>query len=301
MTEPPTLHRFRHDAMACAFEVALEARDRKYAFDAAEAVFAEIDRLEGELSRFVPSSDVARIARLRDGERLRIGAEAFECLALAAEVGEATAGAFDVTFASAGGGTGDAPRLALDRGSHAVVALVDGVRVDLGGVGKGYALDRAAELLADWGIDVALLHAGASTVLALGAPSGVTSWTVALRDPRSGDPILAETLAPGVRLRDGALSGSGRSLHGAHIVDPRTGSPARGALAAWACAPSAARADALSTAFMILEPAEVEAFVGARPEVSAALALDRGGHVELLTFGKGFTPTPCGGTGEPLG
>jgi thiamine biosynthesis lipoprotein len=301
---PLSLRRFTHDAMACTFELALVCEDAAYAGQAARAAFTEIDRVERELSRFIPTSDIARINALHTGETIRLGIEGVECLQLAAQVCADTNGAFDVTYASscrteppasAGGDdrlrTGPtvsrpAAPLELDPKSRCVRARTEGVRVDLGGIGKGYAIDQVPPILRDWGIDAGLIHAGQSSVYALGAPPGAEHWRIALRDPVNQDETLEH-----VSLSNAALSGSGHLLHGNHIIDPRSGRPVVNRLGAWALAPSAALSDALSTAFMVMSPDEVTGYCETHPEVSALLLLGAGDADKQLRFGRTWTPT----------
>lgn len=275
------LQRFRHHAMATHFEVIVADVDPVRAAQAAEEVFREIDVLEAELSRFRPGSDICQIRSLRAGESLVIGLATFDCLALAQDVSAATGGAFDVTIGplfrlwrdddgrplvpsseaieAALRRTGS--RLyELDEDSLTLTVHADHLECDLGGIGKGYALDQAARLLDDWGIEAALLNAGDSTVLARRPPSDAAAWTIAAGDSPTGP----------VRLVDAALSGSGFDVKGAHIIDPRTGRPVEptpGNEFAWARAPGAALADALSTAFTIMRRDEIEALCGAEPEI----------------------------------
>jgi len=91
------VHRFAHEAMAAPFEVFIAGEDREYARSFATTAFAEIDRLEGELSKFVETSDVSQINALRKGGSARVGIAAFECLQRAREAYDLTQGAFDVT------------------------------------------------------------------------------------------------------------------------------------------------------------------------------------------------------------
>jgi len=286
--QPFPLRRFRHDAMACTFELVLVCEDAAYAEQAARAAFTEIDRLERELSRFVPTSDIARINALEPGETIRIGIEAAECLQLAAQVCADTNGAFDVTYAhrpsepEAQARASAAP-LELDPKSHRVHAHAAGVWVDLGGIGKGYAIDQVLQILGDWSIDAGLIQSGQSSVFALGVPPSSKHWSIALRDPVSHNETLEH-----VSLTNAALSGSGRKLHGDHIIDPRTGQPVVEKLGTWALAPSAALSDALSTAFMIMSPDEVASFCQEHSEVSALLLLEADDERKLLRFGPGL-------------
>jgi thiamine biosynthesis lipoprotein len=297
---PLPLRRFTHDAMACTFELALVCEDATYAGQAARAAFSEIDRLERELSRFIPTSDVARINALHTGETIRLGIEAVECLQLAARICADTNGAFDVTYASSccteppASAVGDdrlktgptASRstalLELDPKSRCVRVQAEGVRVDLGGIGKGYAIDQVLPILRDWSIDAGLIHAGQSSVYALGAPPGAGHWRVALRDPVNHDEALEH-----VSLSNAALSGSGRLLHGDHIINPRSGRPVVDRLGAWALAPSAALSDALSTAFMVMSASEVADYFRVHPEITALLLVAEGGARKLVRFGAG--------------
>lgn len=354
---PADAHRFAHDAMACTWGIHILGHERDYAEQAARAAFAEIDRLEQELSRFVETSDIARINVLSAGERLRIGPDAFDCIELAQRMHDETSGAFDITvgarlasgqrtsqrspatppaseqtphaenehpprskhnsrtpnlksqisnrkipnhqvsnhqvsnhrisnyqfsnqadLAPAGGQI-----LHLDRRTHSVAVSVAGLVVDLGGIGKGYAIDRAAETLREWSIDTALIHSGQSTLFALGSPRGAigpsasgassvssrrSGWEIAIRDPDDHARVLGT-----VWLRDRALSGSGIAIHGRHIIDPRTSRTAASPRGAWALAESAAVSDALSTAFMVLLPDHVDNFCRGRAGVGALLLL----------------------------
>lgn len=274
------MHCFEEHAMATSFQViiAQEDVDAAYAAQAAEAVFAEIRRLEDELSRFRPMSEISRLSRLKAGESLSVTLAAWDCLSLAKAVHEETGGAFDITvgplmhlWRDEHGNLHDPGPEALERARAAVGAGFfdldeDGLRVtvradhmvfDLGGVGKGYALDQAAVLLAEWSIQSAFLNAGDSTLLALGSPPDAEGWEVTLADG-----------ARSLSLRDRALSGSGFMVKGAHIMDPRSLRPLPvSARRGYALAPAAALSDALSTAFMILEPEEIQRLCARHPGV----------------------------------
>lgn len=278
----PPPQRFAHDAMACTFELLLPGCDAAYARRVARAAFDEVDRTEQLLSRFIPHSDVARINRLAAGQSVRVSLETAECLQLAAQAHTLTGGAFDIAYRSRrrldSGGSVPSP-LVLDPATHAVGVQVAGIDLDLGGIGKGYALDRVVAVLHDWGLPAALVHAGQSTVYALGTPPAHTAWHVNLRNPEQPDRTVDR-----VALHDAALAGSGQTLHGRHIRDPRTGQPPATVNEAWAGAPTAALADALSTAFSVMAPADIAALCARTPGVSAILRLPQGAAHTLVRY-----------------
>lgn len=245
--------RFSHAAMATLFEIRCVHPDASYARQAAQAAFDLVDRLEQEQSRFVANSDVSRINHLSAGQGTRVSPSTMECLEIARRMYDVTGGAFDVSIGSGLLG------LQLVPDGFVVHARADGVRLDLGGIGKGYAVDRVAELLEEWEVRHALVHGGFSSVLALEAPPERDGWPLTLSSPWGEDhEVLARLSA-----RHKAVSASGTQKRD-HIRDPRTGQavPDR---AAWVALPragegqedAAAVAEALSTAFMVLPEKEV--------------------------------------------
>lgn len=273
-------------AMGTRFELVLCARDRRHARAAGELALEEIRQAHERLSAFAPASLVSAINRGAGEAWTTVDPATFELLVLAAEIHSASAGAFDITLGPLmrawgfrdGGGTptGLAAAaqardicgmrlLALDRFSRRVVLSTPGAQLDLGAIAKGHALDLAGAVLREHGVRSALLHAGTSTALALGAPPGAAGWKIALAD-------RGRRLGPVVTLRDEALSvssPSGRMIEvdgaaRAHVLDPRTGAPATGARYAAAVLPAGkggeggegagdagARADAWSTALLV--------------------------------------------------
>lgn len=295
------LRRFSHEAMATTFEVFILYEDSHYALHAAQAAFDRLDELEQELSRYVENSDISRINNLAAGQSLRIGLDTFECLRLSQRVHAETNGAFDITVGSlmscwlnrdktlrvpskeelthARQRTGMG-LLKLDESQYTVELFRDGVQIDLGGIGKGYAIDKMAELLCDWSIEVALIHGGYSTALGIGLPRETKGWPVTLSNPHN----LKQRLA-GLCLRNQALSGSGVQK-GRHIIDPRRQEPVKGSSAAWACASDAATADALSTAFMVMSPDEINQYCSCHPNVLAMVILEEKDQKEkFLRYG----------------
>ncbi len=132
-----------------------------------------------------------------------------------------------------------------------------GLDLDLGAIGKGYALEAAAGLLSSWEIDSFLANAGQSTVLA----RGKEAWPVTVGGG-------FDFLKPGrASLKDRALSGSGHEVKGEHIYDPRRRQSQSRQLAVWVSHPSPALSDGLSTAFMVMDLEEIEAATAAQPEI----------------------------------
>lgn len=245
-------HRFSHEAMNTVFEVITCGQEAQYAEQAAWAAFDELDLIETELSRFIEGSDIWQINSLHAGESVTVGVAAFECLQLARRICDETSGAFDVTACGAKRGM---DLMAIDENEFTVTVEADGLTVDLGGIGKGYAVDRMAEMLAEWEIHCAVVHSGQSSVLAIGSPGDSEGWVIAL-----GGPIAPGASREKLVLRDRALSGSAQTTDDLHIIDPRDGKPVAAAVAAWAIAPSAALADALSTAFVVMSDQEVRQY-----------------------------------------
>jgi thiamine biosynthesis lipoprotein len=281
-------HTFRHEAMLSPWQILISAQDPTYAAQAANAAFAEVDSIENTLSRFVDTSDVARINAAPAGTPVKTGIHTIECLQAAARLAQATAGAFDVTVGPlirVWHNPDKSPRtpspeelaaararvgmhlLEIDQTAMTVRAKIDGVKIDLGGIGKGYGADRAADVLRDWGIERALVSAGTSTVLAMDAPENDEGWPVGVGGV-GAEPEAPYTLA----LRNASLSGSGVYAKGSHIMDPHTGKPVEDRFAAWSLTTTGADADALSTAFMIMSTEKIEAYINAHPDTSAMIA-----------------------------
>jgi thiamine biosynthesis lipoprotein len=296
---PRGLHdvrRFSHEAMATVFEVYAVHPDERYAAQAAKAAFDLVDRLELELSRFLPNSDITRVNQLAVGGHTRVSASTLECLVIARHMFDLTGGAFDVSI-----GTG-LPSLEVDADNFLVRATKAGVQVDLGGIGKGYAVDLVGELFEEWGLEQALVHGGFSSILALEAPAGSVGWPLTLSDPSAPNRVLARLC-----MRQTALGASGVRKKD-HIVDPRTGTPVRERLASWAAVPrprvartdtpvesghrvaAAAVTDALTTALMMLRPEEIERLCEHSPGLEAWILPEPAGAPDgephLVHFGR---------------
>ncbi len=249
----------RHEAMATLFSITLSHIDKRYARQAAAEALQELDRLDHLLSRFVDHSDVARIGRTISGKTLAIDADTFDCLQIALQVERDTRGAFNIAYRHRPKHSA-AALLRLSDTPPTVSVTDNRVTLDLGGIGKGFALDRMAARLFDWDLPHFLLRASASTFLAGSPAPGTPGWRVRLGPPASHHRLC---------LCHAALSGSGTAVQGQHIVKPHSGEPAMQFDMAWAGAPSAAEADALSTALMVMVEHEIETLCDRRPDCLA--------------------------------
>jgi thiamine biosynthesis lipoprotein len=300
-------------AMNTRFELVLHGGNAASLRAAGEEALREVERLEGQLSLFRPGSDIARVNALAARESVRVLPETFALLEHAQRMSIETGGAFDITMAPLlrcwgllGSSDGRVPTqkeiaaaravsgvslVELERASFTVRFTCEGVMLDLGAIGKGYAVDKAVELLREAGVESALIHAGTSTVFAIGQPPDAEVWKVAIDAPsfkptpdpsKEGNsfanasfpsPLLggvgggfpASQATPAltvIPLRDESLSVSavsgkcfvanGRTL--GHIIDPRTGEPASRAVLSAVVLPSATETDALSTALLVVGP-----------------------------------------------
>ena len=255
---------FQHEAMATTFVLTIADQAAQYAQQAATAAWHELERLEGELSCFVESSDIARANRLAQDESLILGDDTLECLLVAADVAFATQRAFDPAYGSERlpERSAEDPPFTLDPAAHTLTSRVLRLRLDLGAIGKGFALDRMGAVLTDWGVTAACLQSGGSTALVMQPPAGHVGWAIGIGE---GETHRALTL------KDVALSASGIAVKGHHLLDPRTGRAATRLERTWALAPSAAVSDALSTAFFVWSDEEVSAFCDGREEIGAAV------------------------------
>ncbi|MDR1960312.1 MAG: FAD:protein FMN transferase [Planctomycetaceae bacterium] len=249
MSDPMKKERVRHvhgdDLMAAHFRLQIEApaEESGRVRSVCEEFFEEIRRLESFLSRFMEDSDVSRINRLCAGESAVISQETFQCLSAAVEASRLTDGHFDVAYRSERP-KGAKPAFTLFTCPHRVTAWTDGLDMDLGGIGKGFALDYGSRILQAYGYDRALLCAGTSTILALSPPQDSQGWEIVLDLP-----VGRQTL----RLANEAVSCSGKSVRGEHIFDIRSQSYTTKCHRAWVRAETAAMADAFSTAMMTMD------------------------------------------------
>jgi thiamine biosynthesis lipoprotein len=258
------IHQFHHRAMATFFEVRIADEERTYAAQAAQAALDLVDKLESQLSRFRPNSDIAQIAQLAPGETMRLCEPAFACLEIAKKMESATFGAFSVAAAALQSHT-SLPRWNLLPEELVIRCESGRLQFDLGAIGKGFALDRMGELLRNWDCHSFLLVAGGSSILAGAAPGGAAGWSCGLGDDNATQRLF---------LAHESLSGSGLAVKGNHIFDPRTGQPAQRQNRAWALTDTAAESDALSTACMVLGETELKEVLAQNPSWLVFLGTD---------------------------
>jgi thiamine biosynthesis lipoprotein len=282
--------------MATRFEVLLPYGTPN-ALAIAGTAFEEIAQLEQQLTVYHDSSEISRLNQLAPFLAVPVEERLFDLLTLSARLTQETEGAFDITAGALikAWGFFRGPRrmpsneersealnrvgmkqVVLDAEGRTVRYHTPGLEINLGSIGKGYALDRVAERLwEEWNLSAALLHGGHSSVYAMGSEPGTgRGWAVGLSHPWEPERHLAV-----VHLRDRALGTSaatfqhleynGRKL--GHILDPRTGWPAEGLASASVVAPTAAEADALATAFFILGVDRARAYCAAHPGIGAVL------------------------------
>ena len=268
------------------------------AVDLATRALDVVEALEAQLTVYNDESEVARLNATAHLGPVEVEAGLFALLQRALEIGRATGGAYDVTAGAlslawgftrgpkrvpdpetlldARGRTGS-DHLILDRDRKTVAFDRPGIVINLGSIGKGYAIDRAVDVIrGHWWPTTTLIHGGRSSLYALGSPPDDFGgrWQVALRDP-----LLPDLPIGTIHLRNRGMGTSGTSFQRfeaggrvfGHILDPRLGEPPieNGQGSVTVLAPTAAEADALSTAFFLLGPEGSSAFLASRPDVAA--------------------------------
>jgi FAD:protein FMN transferase len=270
------------NAMATRFEFVLRGEDAMRLRAAGEEALNEVERIESQLSLYRPSSEISTINARAASERVRVSPEVFGLILHARNYWTLSNGSFDVTIAPLVRcwgfmkGNGAPPTdgeiaaacecvgmnlLELDEKLSTIHFQHPGMMLDLGSIGKGYALDLAAEVLRDAGVTDALLHGGTSTIVAHGNDFN-GPWKVAIEKPvlpaetevtRAAEPLAILNLS-NESLSVSAIWGKFFTLNGkryGHVIDPRTGWPTEDALLGAVVAPSAMESDALSTAVLL--------------------------------------------------
>jgi thiamine biosynthesis lipoprotein len=294
--------------MGTRIVVELWSEQREPGERAIEAVLAEMRHVDADMSTYKPDSEVSRVNARAAQEPVKVSKELFDLLETALEYSRITDGAFDITYASVGFMYDFRARhhptdqqiaaalpavnyhhLLLDRAHQTVRFTRPGVRIDLGGIAKGYSVDRGIEILQRRGIRHALVSAGGDSRI-IGDRFG-KPWIVGIRHPDRKDEVIAR-----IPLVDTAISTSGdyeryfdeNGVRYHHIIDPRTGHSASAVRSATVLAPTATRTDGLSkTAFVL--GAEAALRIYARlGDVEAVLVRPDG----KVLYSQGLEPAP---------
>jgi len=276
--KPPELLRVEGSvaAMGTGFTIALYGEDRARLQTIVAQGLAEAKRLDQMMSNYIPDSEWSEVNRNAADHPVRISDELFQLLSACVEYSRESEGAFDITVGplmKVWGfykGTGHLPHraevrgamnlvgyrnLILDPATHSVRFGKKGVEIDPGGIGKGYAVDRIAQILKDNGITRGLVSGGGSSIYAIGTPPGEKGWKLDIKNPR--DPSKA---VESLYLKDESMSTSGsyekfffaEGRMYSHIMDPRTGFPARGMLSTSVIAPRTIDSEAWTKPYYIL-------------------------------------------------
>ncbi len=304
----------RRRAMACEFEVQLAASRNDNSMEQVFAALDLVEALDAQLTVYRDDSEVSHLNQLAATEPVAVEARLFGLFELAQQLWHQTEGALDITSGPLSEVWGFSRRegrvpsdekieaarqrvgmqfIALDAAGHTIRFLRPGMTVNFNSLGKGYALDRMAELFEVHDVDDILLQGGKSSVLARGTQPGVAEggWRVGVRHPLRTSEQLAE-----LTLRNQALSTSGagtqffirKGRRYGHILDPRTGRPADGLHSVTVIAPTATEAEGLSTAFYVMGPQKAADYCAVRPEIAALLVAPggRAGDVQLIALGQ---------------
>ena len=276
--EPPALD--RHEAsrvsMACVYVIEAYGSDVTALPETLNEALDEVDRIDRMMSHYKSDSALSLLNRNASHGPVKVAPELFDLIAEAMRYQRESGGAFDITvgplmkawgffrdegrvptddeLADARRRVGGA-RVVLNAEEKTIAFDRDGVELDLGGIAKGYAVDRVVHLLRARGITAALISAGGSTIYGLGAPPSRDAWEVEIQDP-----IDSRKTALTVQLKDRALSVAGSAEKSfesegvtySHIMDPRTGKPVQGLLSVAVLASTGTAGDALDNAFFVL-------------------------------------------------
>lgn len=305
----PTI-RLETRAMACSFSVVMNPGDPSQVMIASDSLDL-IHALEAQLTVYRPESEMSRLNQSAASGPVIVEDELFQLLLLARRISQETGGAFDPTsgpLIALWRSCRDAGRIPTEDEITTALAITGiahvqfdevrrtirfdraGAELNLGAIGKGYAVDRAAARLIENGLQEWLFHGGYSSILARGDHAGQGGWPVGIRNP-----LLPHERLGTILLKDQSLSISGSNVQHfrhdgkryGHILDPRTGWPADQLLSVAVLAPTAALADALSTAFFVGGVENSLRYCDNHPEIGAIFVRPpgRGRMLQILLCG----------------
>lgn len=297
--------------MACVYAIEAYGPDAKALPRIVDEALDEVDRIDRLMSHYKATSALSRVNREAARGPVTVEPELFDFIVEAMRYNRDSNGAFDITVGPlmrAWGffrGEGHVP---LDQeleaarrhvgGTQVILNPIErtiafdhsGVELDLGGIAKGYAVDRVARLLSEQRVAAALISAGGSTIYGLGAPPGRDGWDVVIQDP-----IDPRKVAHAVQLKDRALSVAGsaeksfedKGVTYSHIMDPRTGRPVQGVLSVAVLASSGTAGDALDNAFFVLGPKGSRAYLNQLADTEAFFFLPASAPTSLSELRRG--------------
>jgi thiamine biosynthesis lipoprotein len=263
-------------AMGCLYSITAYGPDLTALTRSVNEAFDEIDRIDRMMSHYKQESPLSRLNREAGEQAVKTDPELFDFITECLRYSRESDGAFDITvgplmkawgfFRGEGRLPSDAElnrvkekigyrHVSLDRNNQTIRFAREGMELDLGGIAKGYAVDRAIAVLKKNGIERALVNSCGSTIYGLGAPPGQWGWRLQLQDPTN-----SRKSAGSVTIRNQALSVSGSyekffeagGRRYSHIMDPRTGRPVEGVLSVAVITPDGTSGDALDNVFYVL-------------------------------------------------
>jgi len=286
-----------HESMGTVFTVAVYGRERSFLAEVVEQVFEEVDRLDEQMSNYKPDSELSAINREAASHPVVVEPGLFHLLEISVHRSEETDGAFDITVAplmKSWGffrGRGRLPtgaeisqvlervgyqHLKLDAEHRTIRFDEPGIDLDLGGIAKGYAVDRAVDILRSNGITSALVSSGTSSIYALGSPPGARGWKITVRDPYD-----AHRPADVIHLQNYSLSTSGSyekffeigGKNYCHIMNPHTGWPVQGVLSTVVLAATGTDTDGRSAGCFVMGVERTRRYLATHPNIAAIFYL----------------------------
>ena len=310
-----------HESMGTVFTVAVYGRQRTFLSEVVEEVFQEVDRLDEQMSNYKPESELSVINHTAASGPVVVEPGLFHLLEICVARSEETDGAFDITVGplmKSWGffrGRGRLPaqaeinqvlkrvgyqHLKLDTERRTIRFDEEGVEIDLGGIAKGYAVDRAVDILRANGITSALVSSGMSSIYALGSPPGEHGWKISIRDPYN-----ARKAGDVLRLQNYSVSISGNyekffeigGKNYCHIMNPHTGWPVEGVLATVVLAATGTDTDGRSAGFFVMGVEHGRKYLALHPNLSVIFYLPSGAPDEykrVLLRSDAYTiPAEC--------
>jgi FAD:protein FMN transferase len=303
VTPPPAVHHAAASrmSMACLYSIdAYAASDEQTIGEALEAALDEVDRIDRLMSHYKPESPLSTINREAAHHPVAVDPELFAFIKRSMEYSQQSGGAFDITVGPLmkawGFFRGDghlanpdeltaararvgAHHVLLDQAARTIRFDADGVQLDLGGIAKGYAVDRVVAILRQRQMTAALVSAGGSTVYGLAAPPGQDGWTVSIQDP-----VDSAKTARQVLLNNRSVSVAGSSekwfeaggIRYSHIMDPRSGQPVQGILSVVVLTSTGTDGDAMDDALFVLGPEKSRAYLQHHRDAEALFFLPDG-------------------------